>query len=198
MKKNNWLIVSVLIPGIIGSLLGIAVGECIKHTTWYEEHYVEATTRIVENSVEDVNNYTTTEEPLPTIDKPYPYYTPEQLEILAIIIYQEAGGDMYTNEVRRMVGSVFLNRVNSTLYPDTFEEVATQRKQYGTLYLTGIKWPDRASKPEEAVAVERAYMVAEQLLIFGSILPENVIYQAEFKQGSGVYDYREDIYFCFK
>jgi hypothetical protein len=97
-----------------------------------------------------------------------------------------------------MVGSVFLNRVNSTLYPDTFEEVATQRKQYGTLYLTGIKWPDRASKPEEAVAVERAYMVAEQLLIFGSILPENVIYQAEFKQGSGVYDYRQDIYFCFK
>jgi hypothetical protein len=121
----------------------------------------------------------------------------EEHEILSIIIYQEAGGDDCSDDTRRKVGSVFLNRVNSPLFPDTFEEVATGKRQYGTLYLTGIKWPDRASKAEEAHAVQRARDIAEELLFSGSILPTNVIWQAEFEQGDGIYCHQDEIYFCY-
>lgn len=126
-----------------------------------------------------------------------PAYTEEQLEILAIIIYQEAGGDKCSDDTRLKVGSVFINRVKSPLFPGTFEEVATAERQYGTLYWTGIKWPDRASLEQEAHAVERAYTLAEQLLIEGSILPNNVIWQANFPQGDGTYCYQDNIYFCY-
>lgn len=126
-----------------------------------------------------------------------PTYTDEQLEILAIIIYQEAGGDKCSDDTRLKVGSVFVNRVNSPLFPDTFEEVATAERQYGTLYWTGIKWPERAAYEQETHAVERAYTLAEQLLIEGSILPDNVIWQAEFPQGDGTYCYQDGLYFCY-
>lgn len=148
----------------------------------------ETSVSVVDNPVNDVYNSVETEEHL---------YTDQQREILAIIIYQEAGADMCSDDTRRKVGSVFLNRVSSELFPDTFEEVATQRKQYGTLYLTGIKWPDRASYSQEAHAVERAYAVAEELLISGGVLPSNVIWQAEFPQGDGIYCYQDGIYFCY-
>lgn len=133
----------------------------------------------------------------PAEEVPDPAHTEEELNILAVVIYQEAGGDNCSDDTRRKVGSVFLNRVASPLFPDTFEEVATGEKQYGTLYLTGIKWPDRATQPEEAHAVERAYRIAEELLTDGSILPAHVIWQAEFKQGDGVYCYQDGIYFCY-
>lgn len=129
--------------------------------------------------------------------EPTPSYSEEELEILAIIIYQEAGGDACSDDTRRKVGSVFINRVTSSLYPNTFEEVATQEAQYGALHWTGIKWPDRAYKPEEYHAVERAYIIAEELLTSGSILPEKVIFQSQFKQGAGVYCYQDNTYFCY-
>ena len=124
-------------------------------------------------------------------------YTEEELEILAIIIYQEAGGDRCSDDTRRKVGSVFLNRVKSDRFPNTFEEVATQKRQYGTLYWTGLKWPSRATNEYEAHAVKRAYSIAEELLLSGSILPDNVIWQAEFVQGDGIYCHQDNFYFCY-
>lgn len=152
---------------------------------------VEESVQIVHNPVNDVNN--SVEEDVNT----EPEYTEEELEILAIIIYQEAGGDYYSDDTRRKVGSVFLNRVNSPLFPDTFKEVATAKRQYGRLHWTGIKWPDRASSTGEAHAVARAYTIAEELLVNGSILPGNVIWQAEFTQGDGTYCHQDNIYFCY-
>lgn len=207
MKMNDKLFAKgltalILIPPCIGLTLGITVAEQFKKTDYYKEH-IGTTAVIVDNYVEDVNNSTTTqkivEEKADVIITEYeePAYADDELEILAIIIYQEAGSDNCSDDTRRKVGSVFLNRVSSSLFPSTFKEVATQTKQYGTLYLKGIKWPDRASQPQESHAVERAYRIAEELLINGSILPDNVLYQAEFKQGSGVYAYQDDIYFCY-
>lgn len=147
---------------------------------------VETVSHNVNNPVNNVNNSVSADSTFA-----------EEQEILAIIIYQEAGGDECSDDTRRKVGSVFLNRVNSPLFPDTFEEVATAEKQYGTLYLTGLKWPDRAFNEQEADAVNRAYELAEELLIGGSILPDNVIWQAEFTQGDGIYCYQDGIYFCY-
>lgn len=151
----------------------------------------QVTIQPVEKPVETVDN--SIEDEVVTAPK----FTDEQLEILAIIIYQEAGGDKCSDDTRIKVGSVFLNRVASPLFPNTFEEVATAERQYGTLYWTGIKWPERASYEQEAHAVERAYTLAEQLLIEGSMLPENVIWQAEFPQGDGTYCYQDGLYFCY-
>lgn len=125
-------------------------------------------------------------------------YTDEELELLALVIYQEAGGDMCSDETRQMVGEVALNRVESDRFPDTLEEVLSQRAQYGRLYWTGIVWPERADLPQEAHAVQRAYDCAERLLSGTSerLLPEDTIFQAEFEQGSETIAESDGFYFC--
>jgi len=126
-----------------------------------------------------------------------PTYTEQELEVLALIIYQEAGGNACSNATRQMVGEVFLNRVASPIYPDTFVEVATQYCQYGSLYWTGLVWPKRAELPQEAHAVERAYNIAEALLS-GSVerlLPTSTIFQSEYIQGTKIVAHQDGLYF---
>jgi hypothetical protein len=132
------------------------------------------------------------------VEPTQPAYTSEELEILALIIYQEAGGDTCLDSTRQMVGEVFLNRVANPNYPDSFYEVAVQKYQYGRLYWTGLVWPERASLPQERHAVERAYTVAKDLLTekVDRFLPLDAIFQAEFKQGSKVLASQDGFYFC--
>ena len=146
----------------------------------------------VENIVETVEESLVHSDPIP--DKTY---TDEELEILALIVYQEAGGDIVSDDTRRLVAQVFLNRVNDSRFPDSFYEVATAERQYGRLYWTGIVWPDRASSQVEAHAVERAYKIAQEVLESNEpICPEGVIFQAEFVQGD-IYAEQDGLYFCF-
>ena len=146
----------------------------------------------VENIVETVEESLVHSDPIP--DKTY---TDEELEILALIVYQEAGGDIVSDDTRRLVAQVFLNRVNDSRFPDSFYEVATAERQYGRLYWTGIVWPDRASSQVEAHAVERAYKIAQEVLESDDpICPEDVIFQAEFVQGD-IYAEQDGLYFCF-
>lgn len=125
-----------------------------------------------------------------------PPYTQEELEMLAIVIYQEAGGDAYSDETRLMVGTVVMNRVASDLFPNTIREVITQENQYGRLHWTGPVWPDRATSIYEAHAVERAYAIAERILLGERALPADVIWQAEFVQGTKIVAHQDGIYFC--
>lgn len=125
-----------------------------------------------------------------------PAYTAEELETLALVIYQEAGADYCSDDTRLMVGTVLLNRVADGRFPDTIQEVALQRAQYGLLYWTGLEWPERAGTEVEAHAVARAYDCAEQLLQGHRALPSDVIYQAEFIQGSEVVAHQDGFYFC--
>lgn len=110
----------------------------------------------------------------------------DMVEQLAIVIYQEAGGDACSDKCRMYVGDVVLNRMASDRFPNTLEEVLTQKHQYGTLWKTGIVWPARASNPGEASAVERAYEIARKLLSgeHSEIYGEGYVWQAEFTQGS--------------
>ena len=91
-------------------------------------------------------------------------YTEDELEIFACAIYQEAGGDKCSDLCRMYVGDVMLNRVDDPRFPSTLYEVLTQKHQYGLFWKTGIIWPGRASDPNEAAAVERAYDTARALL----------------------------------
>lgn len=138
------------------------------------------------------------EEPAPEIlqEEAAPAYTDEELETLAIIIYQEAGGDACSDETRSMVGTVVMNRVADERFPDTIQEVATQERQYGRLYWTGLVWPERASNPGEAHAVQRAYDCARAILEGERALPEDVIWQAEFPQGTEIVAHQDGLYFC--
>lgn len=123
-------------------------------------------------------------------------YTDEELEMLALVIYQEAGGDACSDETRLMVGTVVINRIADERFPDTMYEVITAKSQYGRLHWTGLVWPERASNPGEAHAVERAYTIAERILQGERALPEDVIYQAEFQQGTEVVAQQDGFYFC--
>ena len=109
----------------------------------------------------------------------------EDLELLACVIYQEAGGDACSDLCRFMVGDVVLNRVADSRFPDTIEEVLTQRGQYGTFSKTGVVWPARAGNLGEAAAVERAYDTARRLLSgeHSELYDAGYIWQAEFIQG---------------
>lgn len=145
-----------------------------------------------------VNIEKTTEAPeeISATEEKAPEYTPEEAETLAIIIYQEAGGDNFPDYVREYVGCVVLNRVESEQFPDTIEEVATEKAQWGRLYWTGLQWPERASLPEEAHAVERARKCAEKLLEMPvRPVPADVLFCAEFQQGE-IWQHTHDIYFC--
>ena len=122
-------------------------------------------------------------------------YTTADLELLALGIYQEAGGDACSDDTREKVGTVILNRVADERFPDSIREVLLQRRQYGLLHWTGLKWPERASEPAERQAVQRAYRIAEKLLEGHRALPADVIFQSEYVQGE-IVAYQDGFYFC--
>lgn len=127
-----------------------------------------------------------------------PTYTEEELFYMAAAIYNEAGSDLCSDDTRRLVGYVILNRVNDSRFPDSIKGVLEQKRQYGRFYWTGIKFADRASLPQEQYAVERAYRIAKECLETQIIpIPSTVLFQAEFEQGIGLYSYQDGIYFCY-
>ena len=126
-----------------------------------------------------------------------PSYTDEELFYMAAAIYNEAGGDACSDDTRRLVGYVILNRVNDSRFPNTIKGVLEQRSQYGRFHWTGIKFADRASLPQEKNAVDRAYRIAKEVLETDIIpIPHTVVFQAEFLQGVSLYAYQDGIYFC--
>lgn len=120
-------------------------------------------------------------------------YTEWELEMLACTIYCEAGGDACTDETRRMVGEVILNRVADPRFPSSIEGVLTQKSQYGRFHWTGVVWPSRAAHEPEAV--ERAYRCADLVFTQERLLPGDVVFQAEFIQGE-VAAQAPGFYFC--
>lgn len=120
----------------------------------------------------------------------------ELVEMLACGIYQEAGGDECSDDTRRKVGDVMLNRVRDKRFPSTLEAVLTAPGQYGRFSKTGIVWPERAGNPGEKYAVERAYRIAEELLSgqHSELYGQGYVWQAEFEQGVEGF-WQDGIYF---
>lgn len=117
--------------------------------------------------------------------KPKPLYTEEELNMLSHLIYGEAG--CHSNEMQLGVGSVVLNRVKSKYYPNTIKEVIFQKGQYA------CTWDGNYNKKPDKQAISNAKYLLEN----GSQYPEYVVFQAEFKQGDGVYKKIENTYFCY-
>ena len=121
------------------------------------------------------------------------------VELLACVIYQEAGGDTCCDMCRRRVADVVLNRVKDPRFKGTtIEEILIDgdpAPQWGLYSVTGVVWPDKASLPEEQHAVERAYRIAREVLDGQhSDLTSEYIWCAEFSQGTDVIEC-DGIYF---
>jgi len=109
----------------------------------------------------------------------------EHINLLAHLIWNETG--LLGTKSMYYTGSVVLNRIKSKYYPNTLEEVIFDNGQYAVTW-TGMLWRDC---PEEI------YEIARDLLINGSVLPDNVLLQAQFEQGDGVYDHIGNTYYCY-
>ena len=109
-------------------------------------------------------------------------YEDTDLDLLARLIYAEAGCDWIPDWVQLYVGSVVLNRVSSNIYPDTIEEVIYDPGQY-------VPASFECATPDE-----RTISNARQLLENGSILPSAVLGQNGYAAGDGIYDQYYDQY----
>lgn len=199
----------VLIIGIF-----ICVMVLIADTDATEQAYEPTTLATIEETEEYITEPTQEEKPTeavtePTgtteettvievteVTEPFISYSEKDLEYLAIVIYQEAGGDNFSNDTRLKVGTVVMNRVADPRFPDDLHGVLTQERQYGLLHWTGVVWASRAKNPGEEHAVKRAYECAEQILMGYRSFGEDVVWQAEFPQGSEIVAYQEGMYFC--
>ena len=116
----------------------------------------------------------------------------DPVELLACVIYQEAGSDSICDDCRYRVADVVLNRVADSRYPNTIHGVLTQSGQYGNYSNTGVVWPSRASNSGEKHAVQRAYAIAMSVVAgtHSELYGEGYIYQARFVQGV------DNIYCC--
>ena len=112
-------------------------------------------------------------------------YTDDELYMLSHLIMGEAGGESDTCQL--YVGSVVLNRIKHEHFPDTMKEVIFQKGQYA------CTWDGNYNKEP----TERCIENAQKLLEYGSVLPDNVVWQAGFKQGKGTYVILDGVYFCY-
>lgn len=111
----------------------------------------------------------------------------DELWLLAHLISGEA--QFCDDTEQRYVGSVVLNRMKHSAYPDTMKEVIFQKGQYACTWTNNLflREPTQSNWDN-----------ARWLLENGSILPDNVIYQAQFPQGSGVYVQTQYHYYCYE
>ena len=114
-------------------------------------------------------------------------YTDDDLYLLSHVINGEAGANWCTDTMRLYSGSVVLNRIKDSRFPDTIEEVIYQPGQYK------CTWDGNFNKPVTDGSMDAAIYLLEN----GSQLPENVVFQSEFPQGQGVYTKEMNLYFCY-
>jgi hypothetical protein len=115
-------------------------------------------------------------------------YSDEDFYVLSHIIQEEAG--YCSKEMMEGVGSVILNRVTDSRFPDTIPEVVYQRGQYTSAEVLAKHTPTKTAKA-----------VTKDLLRNGSKFPKTVVWQANFPQGRGIYKTistsYSTMYFCY-
>ena len=184
-------------------VVSAAISPTFDEAAYQSRLEVEAYAEVEHETADIPGTYDLSEPPQEADSKPcgkggFECQEKEDWERLAIVIYQEAGGDDVCDMCRYRVADVVLNRVADPRYPDTIEGVLMDNKyglQGGLLSVTGIVWPDKASEPGEAAAVQRAWDIAADVLEgHHSDLDGNYIWCSEYKQGSEVI-YCDGIYF---
>ena len=114
-------------------------------------------------------------------------YTDEDIRILATTVYYEAGGT--TEQLRGYVAQVVLNRVADSRFPDTIYGVITQRGQYSGDYVTASATQSIKDKDSRnGTYYWPTCVTSAKKAMMGQVdMPSNVIFEANFKQGTGVW-----------
>lgn len=115
-------------------------------------------------------------------------YTKADVELLAQGIFWENWYTDAEKETAYWTGAVIVNRKKSKDFPNTIKEVLYQKNptQYSTTQYFFTK-----EIPEEC------YTMARNILAFGTPdVPENVLYQATFKQGK-IWKQKNGEVFCY-
>lgn len=113
-------------------------------------------------------------------------FTPDDVNLMANVIYYENWYTDAEKETAYWTGAVVLNRVKSDKFPNTIYDVLYQRGQYSTTKKFFTK-----EIPEEC------YEMAQRILAYGTPdVPENVVFQATFKQGK-VWKTKNGEVFCY-
>lgn len=122
-------------------------------------------------------------------------YTEEDVELLARLMYAEVGVYIYkfpedeAEYIHKLTGSVVIHRKNMNYRnAETIQDVIHDDGQYACV--------DNGSINQEVPEI--VYEWAEELLRDGPIGPENMIFQAQFEQGSARYDHVGNQYFCLE
>ena len=132
-------------------------------------------------------------------------YTYEDIRILATTVYYEAGST--TEQLRQYVAQVALNRVADSRFPNTVKGVITQPGQYNTKYAAmetaqAIKNKDAANGTYDWETCKNS---VKQAMMGKVDMPSNVLYQANFSQGKGLWKsvyfnsgyFASTSYFCY-
>lgn len=111
-----------------------------------------------------------------------------EIDLLARVVYFEAGSSWISDRHQQLVACVLLNRCADSRFPDTIKGNVYRKGQYacsGRLYsVSAAQIPTRCYTNAKAAA-------------YGWVeCPEGVIFQAQFKQGRGVYEKIGNTYFC--
>lgn len=125
-------------------------------------------------------------------------YSDEDLRILTTVVYYEAGNT--TEQLRQYVAQVVLNRVGDSRFPDTIKDVIEQKGQYSTKYTTV-----QAANAIGSTAYATCESSAKKAMMGKVNMPSNVLFQANFKQGKGVWQsvyfnsghFASTSYFCY-
>ena len=112
-----------------------------------------------------------------------------QLDLLTRVVWFEAGSNWISDRQQQLVAAVVCNRVADSRFPGTLSGVVYQSGQYscsGRLYsISASAIPARVRANAQAAA-------------YGQVeCPANVIYQAGFRQGRGVYERGYNTFFCY-
>lgn len=119
-----------------------------------------------------------------------PEYNQNDVILLAKIIYAEATENPQLRVLdRQYVGAVVMNRLRSGHYGNKLSSVVYAPGQYA-----GVGTP-KFSKypPEECITIAKYLLNGET---YG--VPSNVFYQAQFRQGSGVWKQVGVHYYCYR
>lgn len=112
-----------------------------------------------------------------------------QLDLLTRVVWFEAGSSWISDRQQQLVGAVVCNRVADPRFPGTLNGVVYQPGQYscsGRLYsISRSNIPARCYYNARAAA----YGMVE--------CPANVVFQAAFRQGKGVYEKGYNTFFCY-
>lgn len=110
----------------------------------------------------------------------------QELLLLAKIIHAEAASNNYTDKC--YVGTVVMNRLDSGRWENSIYSVITAKGQYPSYGNEKFnQYP-----PEDCLQIAKELMLGER---YG--VPKNVIFQAQFKQGNGVYAKIGVHYYCY-